>query len=121
MKTTIVLCYFAINLLSASSPCGAEVSVTDADRLDSLLLTGDPKAAMTYWLTACGRVTEDTGTTVPCQTTTELLQNLLEYVTVFEITSRLTLDRLSRTASHRGRNITNHTPDRRRPVPIKNF
>jgi len=82
MRTAIFPFYFAISLLLVSSVCG-QVTTIDHDRLDSILLTGHPKAAMSYWSTVCHAATGDSPAT-PCLTTTELLQDLLDFVALFE-------------------------------------
>jgi hypothetical protein len=82
MRTAIFVCYIAICLLFATS-VRSRVTAADHDRLDSLLLTGNPQAAMDYWSIVCAPETEDT-LAAPCQSTTELLQDLLDFVAVFE-------------------------------------
>ncbi len=83
MKTAIFLFYFTISLLLSSSVCGQTTTITDRNRLNSLLLAGDPEAAMDYWLTVCKPVAVDTSSTA-CGTTIEQLQDLLDYVALFE-------------------------------------
>ncbi len=47
MKTAIFFCYLAIILMSVPTVRG-QVSTADYNRLDSILQTGNPKAAMDY-------------------------------------------------------------------------
>lgn len=80
MRLAIIV--FGIILLS--NICfGATIHADDYARLDSILMTGNPEAAMAYWSTVCNPVSEDNSTTA-CETTTEELQNLLDFVALFE-------------------------------------
>ncbi len=82
MKAAIFFCYLAVILMSVPTVRG-QVPTADYDRLDSILLTGNPEAAMAYWSTVCSPTTEDTSA-MACGVTTEELQKLLDFVAFFE-------------------------------------
>ncbi len=84
MKTAILTCCFTISLLLVLHTHIQAASAAERDQLDSLLLAGSPGEAVTYWSTVCSEPTEDTVATTACVTTTDLLQDLLNFVGVFE-------------------------------------